>query len=104
MRPCCHPGCPRLVARGYCDEHRRIKDARDRQRRGSATERGYDAAWRAVREQILAAHPTCARCGAPATLVDHVIPLRRGGHRLDPHNLQTMCRRCHAAKTLLERP
>lgn len=35
----------------------------------------------------------------PATEVDHIVPLRQGGARLDRSNLQSLCRPCHAQKT-----
>lgn len=49
----------------------------------------------------------CAHCATigrvePATEVDHVVPIRRGGARLDPANLQALCKRCHSRKTMAE--
>ena len=66
--------------------------------RPSAAKRGYGRAWRAIRETFLEEHPRCA-CGAPATEVDHVISLRRGGTNA-PANLRAMCKPCHARKTV----
>lgn len=37
----------------------------------------------------------------PATDVDHVTPLRRGGTN-DPANLQALCHPCHSRKTCAE--
>jgi 5-methylcytosine-specific restriction protein A len=37
----------------------------------------------------------CARCGALASEVDHVVPCELGG-RDDPANLRSLCSRCHA--------
>ena len=34
-----------------------------------------------------------------ANEVDHIIPLCIGGERLDPANLQCLCRPCHQQKT-----
>jgi 5-methylcytosine-specific restriction endonuclease McrA len=31
--------------------------------------------------------------------VDHIVPLAIGGEKLDPRNLQTLCRTCHRQKT-----
>ena len=36
-------------------------------------------------------------------MVDHIIPLPEG-ERLNPENLQTLCRSCHAVKTRKENP
>jgi 5-methylcytosine-specific restriction protein A len=74
--------------------------------RGTNTARGYDAAWTRLRAQHAAAFPLCARCwGAgriqPLSDVDHIQPFhgRTDPRRLDPRNLQSLCRRCHADKT-----
>lgn len=77
--------------------------------RGSAASRGYDADWRRLRERHLADRPLCVACLEDevvevAVEVDHVVPVRRAPERrLDPSNLQSLCRRCHAAKTARER-
>jgi 5-methylcytosine-specific restriction protein A len=67
--------------------------------RGCAASRGYDRRWRTLRAWFLSRHPVCVRCGSPASLVDHVTPLEDGGARLDPANLQALCRGCHGPKT-----
>jgi 5-methylcytosine-specific restriction endonuclease McrA len=41
--------------------------------------------------------PRCAYCGAPATEIDHVIPISLGGTG-ERDNLVPACRRCNAAK------
>lgn len=72
--------------------------------RGTAASRGYDAKHRRWRRLILARDPLCQRCLAknlvvPATVADHIIPLRHGGARFDLANGQALCRACHAVKT-----
>lgn len=54
--------------------------------------------WRVIREQILRGGPPCVRCGAPATEVDHIVPLSRGGDPYELTNLQPMCKPCNVAK------
>ena len=94
--PCTAPGCPqRAIHGGRCALHARIP-APDL--RPSAAARGYDAEWRAIRARYLSAHPWCAVCGEPATVVDHVISLARGGTH-DEANLQALCSVCHNQKT-----
>ena len=94
-RPCSWPGCPELViGKGDCRRHRRP----------SASGEGYDVEWREFRAWYLPRHPRCRRCGATATVVDHKIPLRAGGARLDPRNAQSLCAPCHARKTVAENP
>ncbi len=104
LRPCSYPGCPALVSgRGgrYCNEHLRIVRAQQDARRGTAAERGYDAAWRAVRARFLREHPVCARCGRPATTVHHMRRKRAGGSD-DEDNLVALCASCHNAITMRE--
>jgi 5-methylcytosine-specific restriction endonuclease McrA len=47
--------------------------------------------------------PLCeirARCnGAPVDEVDHIMPISKGGARLDRENLQSTCWACHVWKT-----
>lgn len=57
------------------------------------------ASLRQARNQaLLKRTPLCAKCGGPATEVDHIVPLHKGGaEALD--NLQCLCHWCHKAKT-----
>ena len=75
--------------------------------RESPHRRGYGAAWRKARAYQLRTEPLCRHCATigrvePATEVDHVVPIRRGGARLDPANLQALCKRCHSRKTMTQ--
>lgn len=70
--------------------------------RPKSGERGYDADWRAVRKQYIAAHPTCSHdgCSAPATEVDHIQTVKdRPDLRLRWSNLRGMCRHHHSQRT-----
>ena len=92
--------CGKVVPHGIaCACQMAAKRARGRRhdaRRPSARERGYDSTWRLRRSVHLAYNPCCARCGAPATVVDHKVP-HRGDRALfdDPANLQSLCKPCH---------
>lgn len=80
-----------------CAKARKAKSDSDRP---SARARGYDGAWEAARARHLARHPACVDCGEPATLVDHIISIRKAPHRrLDPTNFASMCAVCHGRKT-----
>jgi len=50
-------------------------------------------------------HYTCQLCRRRARAreldVDHIVEIARGGAALEYSNLQTVCRRCHRAKTRL---
>lgn len=116
-RPCAVPGCPGLTqqqAGRYCELHRdRERQAQrnwssmhDKTRKSSHA-RGYDRRWRRLRSAVLAAEPLCRHClsvgrSRRADDVDHIIPISRGGLRLDRDNLQSLCRECHARKTATE--
>lgn len=100
---CRKPGCPEIVEGDFCGDHGDRKRSRDR--RQTASQRGYDAKWRRSRNQYLATHPYCEdpydrHGGYPpkAREVDHITPLTEGGARLDPRNAQALCRGCHERK------
>jgi 5-methylcytosine-specific restriction protein A len=72
--------------------------------RPNTCKRGYDRQWRKVRLAYLQCNPLCEQClkegiTTPALDVDHIVPLSKGGERLDFDNLQALCRRCHNKKT-----
>ena len=94
-RPCLT--CGVLCGGTRCRTCQRARD----QRRGSASDRGYDAAWRRLRAEHLALEPDCAcGCGQLASDVDHILPRRLGG--ADDHaNLQSLAHGHHSRKTVL---
>lgn len=92
--PAGHPpftgsACPQCQAR-----RKAAADAR----RPSARARGYNTRWDKARASFLLSHPRCVRCGAEATVVDHITP-HRGDQALfwDCKNWQSMCGRCHSS-------
>jgi len=87
---CAQPGCAIITRESRCPAHQR--------QRPNAAQRGYGTAWQHLRLEVLGGEPLCRKCGAPATTVDHVIPLRQGGSTAR-HNLQALCKRCHDSKT-----
>jgi len=119
MRSLCR-GCTRPAVRnGYCERCGRIPTVasqRPRRRSTSPRKRAYalsnDTTWRELSKRILEEHPFCARCQlhtdarrfTPATVTDHIIPVRVDPERVyDETNLQTLCVRCHGHKTGWER-
>lgn len=96
--------CDGLHAKGTrCNVARSQTQRSQDARRGSSTERGYDTAWRALVQQVLARDGhTCQLqlhcCTGVATTGDHVVPLSRGGARLDSNNVVAACRACNSSK------
>ena len=104
--PCYKVGCPNLVEKGqtYCDAHAHLKKQWKQNyddKRQSAAKRGYDRRWQKVRKIKLITDPLCEHCGAVATEVDHITPLKRGGDN-SMDNLQSLCKPCHSRKTIAE--
>jgi 5-methylcytosine-specific restriction enzyme A len=100
LRPCSSPGCPNLVAHGYCPTHRTGQH-------GNSRERGYDTAWDKLRKVVRAEEPLCRMCLAVGMIeatrqVDHIVPFRGLDDplRLDRSNLQGLCATCHGRKTM----
>lgn len=102
--PCNHRGCKAVVQGRYCPAHEResLKGFRKRAytERDSPSKRGYGRRWQRIRRIKLGLHPFCevrTHCpGAVATEVDH-IDGDTGNN--DGTNLQSICHRCHTAKT-----
>ena len=85
-----------------CDKQRHL--LYDKTNRNQESKKFYGSKeWQRVRYLVLNANPFCVVCRIPATLVDHIIPIRDGGDRLNLNNLQPMCSKCHAIKTSNER-
>ena len=75
---------------------------------GVANQFYRNAPWRKLRERQLAKEPSCRHCAdkgklTPATVADHITPIRLGGEPLDIDNLMSLCKPCHASKSVKER-
>ena len=58
--------------------------------------RGYTAEWQHERDLFLQVNPTCRRCGALATVVDHIRPHRGDRWKFwNRSNWQALCAPCH---------
>jgi len=100
MRPCKYPGCGALTERAYCAEHAAKHAGTPRPR----YHEWYNTSeWRRARRAWLNANPWCAVCGEPGNVVDHIQP-HKGDRGLfwGQGNWQTLCERCHAAKSARE--
>jgi 5-methylcytosine-specific restriction protein A len=60
--------------------------------------------WTKISKAQLARQPICEGCEvAPATLVDHVIEITKGGAKRDRRNLRSLCAACHNQRHGAER-
>lgn len=62
------------------------------------------AAWRRLRAVKIEQQPLCEEClrngvMTPAQVVDHIVPINKGGSELDLCNLQSLCHACHNRKS-----
>jgi 5-methylcytosine-specific restriction endonuclease McrA len=100
--PCAFPRCSQYATKdGLCDFHRKERDRRDREQRGSSCRQGYGRRHERWRKMVLARCPACAMCGQMATVADHIVPLKQGGN-WTLENGQGLCASCHAKKTRAE--
>lgn len=107
---------------GRCKAHQAIERKQFNERRGSANERGYTAAWQRARAGWLRLHPLCKACEQSnrveaANVVDHIVPHRfkqamdsGDAERIarakelfwSKDNWQSLCEPCHNRKTAQE--
>jgi len=57
--------------------------------------------WRIFRAAVMRERSVCQApgCCAPATHLDHIVSIGRGGAKLDKANVQALCPSCHSRKT-----
>ena len=106
--PCKVRNCAGLAQSGesYCPAHQHLKRGYDKKRPPSS-QRGYGWNWSKARTIFLAEHPLCEEClregkTEAATVVDHIVPMRKGGSQYDGSNLQSLCKQHHDEKTARE--
>jgi len=96
------PG-PNIAVNGaYCQEHQPAKAPKE-------TDPFYlSVAWRRFRDWYIGKHPLCEPCEregrlTPAVMVDHIIEIKDGGALTSDENAESMCWKCHAVKTAIEK-
>jgi len=61
-------------------------------------------AWRKLRAVKIERFPLCEECQrrgitTPAQMVDHIVPINKGGAPFDIDNIQSPCHQCHNRKS-----
>ena len=104
---CTEPGCRNLSDGGKCKSCCKERNKRNDARRLSPSRRGYDRAWKKVRDLYRDENPFCEehlKSGqyVPTYAVDHIIPHNNDDKlRLSFDNLRALCLSCHSSKTVL---
>ena len=103
MKPCKHPGCPKLTDGSYCKEHEALHEKEYKKPVEERKRYGYQ--WRVVRKGYVSTHPFCEMClfnnrVTPVEEVHHIYPLDWGGTN-DTLNLLGLCKPCHSRVTAL---
>jgi 5-methylcytosine-specific restriction protein A len=106
LHPCLIPACPVMLQPGvrYCSTHQHRADVQDRERRGTAAERGYGRDWQEATAGFLLAHPWCARCAREgrrrhSRVVGHIVSIRDDpSRRLDRANWEALCGSCNTTQ------
>ncbi len=99
-RPCLDCGEPAPDTRcGPCSAERLARVDRSR---GSARERGYDAAWRRLSARAVRLQPFCTDCGTADDLTADHLPGAwekvQAGKRLDLGDIEVVCRGHNSAR------
>lgn len=107
---CNHPGCPELVPRGesLCVLHKKAKQkklAQSNREKNPREQKFYNSKeWVTLSRNLRVNEPFCRMCANEGRqsfgyVTDHIIPLKMSWERrLDPSNLQTLCRICDGKK------
>ena len=108
-RPCSYSGCPNLTNGRYCAEHQKLTDKQyNLYERDKVAQKFYQSnEWKAAKRKHLQHEPLCRECASQgkytkATMVDHIVPIKKGGAPLLDSNLQSLCWSCHSKKSAEE--
>jgi len=116
-RPCRSAGCSSTTALRYCEKHHFLQAREDAQRararelfalknkRESASARGYDRKWQEFRKLYIRSHPLCYDCSkeghvGATTEVHHIKKLKHNPElKYDLNNLMGLCKLHHLKRT-----
>lgn len=93
------PNVKRTVRRPWIPEHKAFEGFKHHN-----SEFYQSRTWRKARANKLQLSPLCEEClrhgrTTEATMVDHIIPINKGGDPLALDNLQSLCHSCHSIKS-----
>lgn len=93
MRPCLDCGVP-TVEGSRCPDCAAEREQRTTARKGSATDRGYDARWQRLSRRARRLQPWCQDCGTRGDLTaDHLVwPARTLA------DIEVVCRPCNSRR------
>jgi 5-methylcytosine-specific restriction protein A len=95
-RPCCYPGCPELVDKGYCDKHKKAAISDPARQRFETS-----ALWGRIRKAYMDKHPLCEDCEKERLIVLASEVHHRDGdwRNNEESNLAGLCSSCHGKHT-----
>jgi len=112
--PCKNPRCPEFSKESYCHRckgYEKAVSADYEKRYVHKRDPFYNSPrWINARKRYRARHPLCEDCldegkaePVPMKIVDHIVPIKKGGAKLDFSNLRSLCQEHHNRKTGEER-
>ena len=96
------PQSPKKIQRSYVPERKAFERETDN------SEFYNSWPWRKAAKRYRLANPLCFECEkndivTPVKVVDHIIPINRGGDKLNEKNFQSLCESCHNRKSSSEK-
>lgn len=95
------PSKPNKIKRSW------VAETKPFERENSNQEFYNSRAWRKARKLFLDKNPLCKHCEVnnevvKAKVVDHIVPINKGGEKLNESNFQSLCESCHNKKSASE--
>jgi 5-methylcytosine-specific restriction protein A len=93
---------PKKIQRSYVPEYKAFE-------RNNDNSDFYNSwPWRKAAKRFKDNNPICVECDkigivTKVKVVDHILPINKGGERLDEANFQSLCESCHNKKSASEK-
>lgn len=93
---------PKKIQRSYVPERKAFERENDN------SEFYNSWPWRKAAKRFKLNNPICVVCDAlgivtAVKVVDHILPINKGGDKLNESNFQSLCESCHNRKSSLEK-